>query len=216
MRQEINPKDTRRAYAFEMWMDSPMPMVTLFKTLDVTRLVRLNRKRGMKFNMLLCWCIGKAASQIDEFYLLPEKPREGDGKQETKGRLFRYDRLAVNVIVNNKQGGINSCDIPFSDDLVQFNTDYLSATLSASDSCKDIYQEDAMVIGTSALVNTELDGIVNQYSGIYNNPFLAWAKYRRHWWRTSLNVSLQFHHAQMDGAQAARFLDCLQTTINKM
>lgn len=45
-----------RAYAFEMWMDAPMPMVTFFKTLDVTRLIRFSRRSGLKFNMLMCWC----------------------------------------------------------------------------------------------------------------------------------------------------------------
>ena len=64
--REIDPKETTRAYAFEMWMDAPMPMVTFFKTLDVTRLTRLSRRSGMKFNMLMCWCIGKAASGIRE------------------------------------------------------------------------------------------------------------------------------------------------------
>ena len=67
MKQEINPKDTSRAIAFELWMKSPMPMVTFTKTFDVTRLRKVSRQRGMKFNMLLCWCIGKAASTIDEF-----------------------------------------------------------------------------------------------------------------------------------------------------
>ncbi len=33
--QEVNPKTTSWAYAFEMWMNAPMPMVTFFKTLDV-------------------------------------------------------------------------------------------------------------------------------------------------------------------------------------
>jgi len=28
MKQEIDPKDTNRAIAFELWMKSPMPMVT--------------------------------------------------------------------------------------------------------------------------------------------------------------------------------------------
>jgi chloramphenicol O-acetyltransferase type A len=64
MKQEINPKDTNRAIAFELWTKSPMPMVTLTKTFDVTHLRKVSRKRGMKFNMLLCWCIGKAASTM--------------------------------------------------------------------------------------------------------------------------------------------------------
>ena len=55
MKQEINPKDTNRAIAFELWTKSPMPMVTLTKTFDVTKLCKVSRRRGMKFNMLLCW-----------------------------------------------------------------------------------------------------------------------------------------------------------------
>lgn len=34
MKQDINPQKTTRAKAFELWMTSPMPMVTLTKTFD--------------------------------------------------------------------------------------------------------------------------------------------------------------------------------------
>ena len=121
MKQHINPQETKRAFAFEMWMTSPMPMVTLTKTFDVSRIYRISKQKDLKFNMLLCWCIGKAASEMEEFYTLPEQ-----------GRLYRYDRMAINVIVNNKAGGINSCDIPFSEDLQQFNRDYMALTSKAA------------------------------------------------------------------------------------
>ena len=202
MKQEINPKDTNRAQAFELWMKSPMPMVTLTKTFDVSHIKMMSEERGEKFNMLLCWYIGRVASQIEEFYLLPEN-----------GKLFKYDCLAINVIVNNKEGGINSCDIPYSDDLKQFNIDYLTLTQAASSTCQSSFLDEAMVIGTSAMVATELDCIVNQYSGIFNNPFLAWGKYRCHQDRTTLPISFQFHHVQMDGGQAALFLEELQKTL---
>ena len=205
MKQEINPKETNRAYAFEMWMKSSMPMVTLMKTFDVSRLVRVRKQSGLKFNMLMCWCIGKAASQVKEFYTLPEN-----------GKLFRYDRLAINVIVGNCKGGISWCDIPFSDDFQQFNHDYLELTVKTAKECNNTTLEDSMVIGTSAVVQTELDCIVNQYNGIYNNPFLAWGKYRKGLFKTTLPVSFQFHHVQMDGAQAARFLDSLQKAIKTL
>ena len=45
----IDPKTTTRAAAFDLWMNAPNPMVTFFKTLDVTPLVRVSRKRGYKF-----------------------------------------------------------------------------------------------------------------------------------------------------------------------
>lgn len=202
MKQEINPKETNRAYAFEMWMKSPQPMVTLIKTFDVTHLYKISKKRGLKFNMLLCWCIGRAASSIDEFYMLPKD-----------GKLYKYDCLGINVIVDDVKGGISSCDVPYSEDLEQFSCDYNALTRLASTTCQHITNDEAMVVGTSAVTGTELDGIVNQYSGIFNNPFLVWARYKHHWLKTTLVISFQFHHAQLDGSHAARFLNELQKAI---
>ena len=199
MKREINPQESNRAEAFSMWMSSPMPMVTLGKTFDVTPLVKASKKRGIKFNVLICWCIGKAASSIEEFYLLPEN-----------GRLYRFDRLAINIVVQNVKGGISLCDVPFSDDIGQFNADYLELTSQAAKTCKSSALEDYMIVGTSVLPQVELDYLVNQYSGRYNNPFLAWGKYRKGLFKTTLPLSFQFHHAQMDGGHAAQFLQLLQ------
>ena len=204
MKQEINPHDSSRAEAFRLWMSSPMPMVTLVKTMDVSRLTRISRQSGIKFTTLMCWCIGKAASGVEEFYTLPEG-----------GRLFCYDRLAVNVIVKNSKGGINSCDIPFSDDLQQFDRDYKELTAGAASNCQSTFLEDCMVIGTSAMVQTELDCIVNQYTDLFCNPMVMWGKYRKGLFKTTLPISFQFHHVQMDGGQATYFLDELQKTIKQ-
>ena len=76
-----------------------------------------------------------------------------------------------------------------------------------------ILDDEAVIVGTSAVTGTELDSIVNQYSGIYNNPFLAWSRYRKGWLKTTLPISFQFHHAQMDGKHATRFLEELQRII---
>jgi len=201
----IDPKMTTRAAAVDLWMSAPNPMVTFFKTLDVTPLVRLSRKRGLKFNMLLCWCIGKAARQIKEFYLLPF------GRE-----LLQYDSIAVNTIVKNKTGEVSSCDVPFSNDLAQFSADYLRLTREAAERCENHDLTDRMVIGTSAIVDTKIDGAVGMNSGIFNNPFLIWDKYQKGLFRTTLKLSFQFHHTQMDGAHAGRFLARLQETISRM
>ena len=163
MVREINHKETTRAYAFEMWMNAPMPMVTFFKKLNVQRLVMISRKRGLKFNMLMCWCIGKAASSIKEFYMLP-----------VGNKLMQYDDIAVNTIVANIKGEVSSCDIPFSDDLASFNSSYLTLTKQVATTCINHDLSDSMVIGTSALAKYEIDGAIGMYSGIFNNPFLIW------------------------------------------
>ena len=201
----VNPKETSRTYAFEMWMNAPMPMVTFIKTLDVSNLVKISRKKRLKFNMLICYSIGRAANQIKEFYLLPV----GD-------KLMQYDTIGVNTIVANRKGEVSSCDIPFTDDLFEFNQNYIHLTTQVADSCINHDLHESMVIGTSALAKYEIDGAVGMYSGIFNNPFMIWGKYKRHLFKTILTVSFQFHHTQMDGAHASMFLDRIQSEINKI
>ena len=205
MKREIDPQKTSRAEAFELWMTSPMPMVTLTKTFDVSRVLKASKKNGIKFNALLCWCIGKAASQMKEFYLLPEQ-----------GKLFEYDRIAINVIVNNSKGGINSCDIPFTANINEFAKEYDKLTAEASAQCKSSFLEDYMIVGTSAMIQTELDSIVNQYTEKFSNPMVMWGRYRKQWFKTTLPISLQFHHTQMDGGHGATFLEQLQQEIKKL
>ena len=204
MAREINPKDTTRAAAYELWMNAPNPMVTFFKTLDVTNLIKISKKKHMKFHMLLDFCIGKAAASVKEFYILP-----------VGEKLIKYDRIAVNTIVKNKTGEVSSCDILYTEDLGKFNQDYLKYTAQVAETCQDRdLSNDSMVIGTSAIIDTEIDGAVGMNSGIFNNPFIIWGRYRRKLFRYYLPLSFQFHHTQMDGAHAGQFLRNLQSEIN--
>ena len=205
MKIEVSPQDTPRANAYSMWMKSPMPMVTITKTFDISRAVRASKKTGIKLNALLCHCIGMAATQVQEFYLLPEQ-----------GKLYQYDKIAINVIVNNDRGGINSCDIPVMENLYEFSEAYNTLTRKTSKANESAYLEGFMIIGTSAVVGTELDCIVNQYTDQFCNPMLMWGKYRKHWFKTTLPISFQFHHVQMDGGHAARFLEVLQQEICRL
>ena len=204
--KEVNPQETTRAYAFEMWLKAPNPMVTFIKTLDITRLVKVSRRRRLKFNMLLNWCIGKSAASVKEFYLLPV----GD-------KLIQYDSIAVNTIVKNKTGEVSSCDILFHDNLSDFNSEYLKYTSEVTSTCYDRdLSENCMVIGTSAIIDTELDGAIGMNSGIFNNPFIIWGRYQKRFLRYYLTLSFQFHHTQMDGAHAGKFLANLQNEINRL
>ena len=206
MAVEINPKDTTRANAYELWMKAPNPMVTFFKTLDVTHLIKVSKKKNLKFNMLLCYCVGKAASSVKEFYILP-----------VGEKLMQYDAVSVNTIVKNKDGEVSSCDILYTNDLDKFNQEYIKYTTQVAMNCQDRdLSSDSMVIGTSAILDTEIDGAVGMNSGIFNNPFIIWGRYRKKLFKYYLPISFQFHHTQMDGAHAGRFLENLQKEIKTL
>ena len=198
MPTEIDKEKIKRS----VWMGAPMPMVTIFKTLDVTGIIKTAKRTGVGFTALMCWCIGRAASEMEEFYILPV----GD-------KLLKYEKLAVNVVVKTKNG-IATCDIPFNGNLKKFCRDYGRLTESVIKSGQD-YElgGEYMVIGTSALPKHDIDGAANIYAGFYNNPFLIWGRYRKGLFKTTLPVSFQFHHSQFDGEEAAEFLDKLQRVI---
>ena len=131
--------------------------------------------------------------------------------------LMQYDSIAVNTIVKNKAGEVSSCDISYSDDLETFNLEYLKFTAIIADTCLDRdLSENSMVIGTSAIVDTEIDGAVGMNSGIFNNPFIIWGRYKKKLFRYYLPISFQFHHTQMDGEHAGKFLAKLQNEINSL
>lgn len=202
----VDPKTTSRAKAYELWIKSPMPMVTMTKTYDITHLRRLSRRRGVKLNMLMCYAIVSAASKFKEFYLLPV----GD-------KLVEYDHLAINTIVMTTTGGINTCDIPYSEDIHTFANDYLRLTAEASRATNDLTLEGSyMVIGSSALTKCELDSVTNLYAGWCNNPFVVWSKYRKRLFRTIVPLSFQFHHTQMDGPISTAFMNELQRVMSEL
>lgn len=205
MPKEINPQNSARAKAFNLWMHAPNPFITFFKTLDIINLVDIHKESCLKLNMLILYCIGNAASNVPEFFTLP-----------IGEKLIQYDSLAVNTIVKNNFGDINSCDIVFNENLDEFNRDYLKYTAQVAETCQDRdLSDDYMVIGTSAIVETELDGVIGMNSG-FNNPFLFWGKYRKKRLKYYLPVSFQFHHTQMDGSHAGKFLELLQHSINNL
>lgn len=206
MPQKLEPNQTPRAEAYALWAKAPMPMVTLFQTLDVTRLLRRHRRSGEKFHALMCWCIGSAAQASADFYLLP-----------VEGGIMQYEQLAISTVVVTENGSISTCDVPFCEDLSQFHHSYLDLTAQVRRSgvMHDLSQTH-MVIGTSALPGYPIDGVVNLYAGCFNNPFLLWGGWRRKGLRDCLPVSFQFHHSQMDGVPAAQFLQRLQAQINAL
>ena len=124
-------------------------------------------------------------------------------------RMYRFDRLAVGPVVINSKGGINYCDIPYSDELHQFNNDYRSITGKAALRCENLCLD-------SEMIQTELDCIVNQYAKGFSNPMVLWGRYHKGFFKTTLPVSFQFHHVQMDGGHGALFLENVQNIIKQL
>lgn len=201
----LRPEETPRGVAFSRWSASPMPMVTVTKTFDLTRLVRFSRRKGYRIYMLMTWCIGRAASQVPAFFLVPGKDN-----------FALYDSLAMNLAVKNSKGGLNFCDVPFEADLDAYNEHYLTMTERVASECADVFDDTFAKVGTSTVTGVDLDSAVNQYNPFFIFPFLVWGRFRKQFVRVKLPISMQFHHVQMDGAEIAAFFNALQTSFDSL
>ena len=64
----LDPLKTKRASAWKIYKDCPVQTVLILKKVDITNLVKLSKK--YKLNMLLCYCLGKSANEIEEFHYI--------------------------------------------------------------------------------------------------------------------------------------------------
>lgn len=191
-------EDTNRAMQYGLWKDAVVPMVTVGRVFDITHLVRLSKKTGMKLNMLMCYCLGMAFRDIPEFFQIVDKDC-----------FMVFDSAAVQVIVQT-QAGIRFCDIPFDEDIRQFERLYQTRTRQVMEQCEHLLCSDSTILATSAVIQTPLDALCNQYCG-FNFPFLCWGQYRKNYWgRCRVQLFLQFHHVQMDGSHIAAFFNNFQ------
>lgn len=192
--------------AYNAWIDNTMPMVTIVSTLDVTHIVRYSKRHKMRLNMLMLYCIGRAASHVKEFYtFLCDK------------QFYTSDRLTIQTIVNFRDGGIGFCDMPYCESVKEFGEHYERNTRRVMETGKSLLDTDGAPIYTSCVPNMYIDAAVNQYCNAWPQPFIAWGRYRKEWlWRKKLPVSMQFHHVQMDGMAVGEFFGHLQAEMDRL
>lgn len=208
MKKKITPAEAGRELEYSYWINNSMPMFHLTATLDITRLVRLSRKdKRMKMNMLMCYCIVRAAQKVKEFHTLIANKE-----------FIWSDRINVQTILKDKEGQLRFVDLPCTDSLEEFSENYYRIGKEVWEKCEHHLDEDALFIGTSCLsTSLPLDAVVNQCNESFLNPFLMWGAYRRQFpWRYKLSISLQVHHVQINGSEACQFLELLQDEMNSI
>lgn len=208
MKKTITPAEAGRELEYQYWIGNRMPMFHLTTTLDITRMVKLcRRNKRMKMNMLMCYCICKAAQQVKEFHTLIS------GKD-----IIWSDRINVQTILKDKNGQLRFVDLPMTKTLDEFVENYYRIGTEVYEKCEHHLDTEALFVGTSCLsTSLPLDAVANQCNESFMNPFLMWGAYKKVFpWRYKLSISMQIHHVQMNGAEACRYLEILQREINNL
>lgn len=184
--------------------EGPGQEVTCSCILDVTGLIQAGRRKNLEPDMLMAYCIGKAASMAEGFC----RPPGMDGLAQNRA-------VAVGISVENADGGTNFCDIFFEPDPDRFVSGYRWHRNQAVLNCRDRdLSANCVVIRTAAYPGVWDIGDKGLGLGCKEGPSVCWGKYlRRRWNRATqylLKVYFKYSGELVNDTQSDAFLLALK------
>ena len=185
---------------FERFSKEPMPSVCVTGVVDITRLYKLKKKHSL--NAMLCFATMQAAERVKEFHYSIKE----DG-------LYEYEHMKSNAVVKGSDGQLYYADYKYSNSFIEFEKEYQRVNKYCYDNNCNYEEDTGALISTSAVVGYPFICASLGISPTFWDNFLVWGRYEKHLFKVTLNMSLRFHHATIDGEHAGMFYRELQNIL---
>lgn len=193
---------------FEMFRAFDYPHFNLTAAVDVTALRRAVSARGESFAVAAVYCLARAANEIEPFRY-----------------RIRGERVVVHEVVHPSftvllpDETFSFCTVPFDWDYGVFAaraTERIAA-VKAQPVLEDEPGQDDLLFMTSIPWVT-FTGLMHpiHMSPADSVPRIAWGKFEAREERLRMPVSVQAHHALMDGLHAGRYFQRLQALLDQL
>ena len=201
LKKLIDIKKYKSKEMFERFINEATPAMCVTGGFDVTNIYK--RKDKHRFNAMMCYCVAKAAQNMDEFHY-----SIGSDK-----KLYYYKNVKTNFASMGKDGVPYWGDVLYNDSFAEFEKEYEKVREYCHTNCK-YYQIEGALISTSAVTNYPFTSFSIDNSDIFWDFFLLWGQYVKEGAKVKLNITLRFHHAIMDMQTAGDFFNELQKQFN--
>lgn len=198
IKSKVNLQKYKNKDMYERFIKEPFPSVCVTGSFDISNVWK-QKKKGHSLNALLCYCMLKAAQNIEEFHYSIKE----DG-------LYYYNNVKTNAVVNGKDGLLYYADYKYFDNFLDFENEYKRVNEYCYENCTNFQEDTGALIATSAIPEFPFISISLGVSITFWDNFLLWGKYETKGLKKKLNISLRFHHATIDGQTAAKYFNELQ------
>ena len=195
--REINPQATTRAYAFEMWMQALNPMVTFFKNLDVTNLIRYAKEKGGSTFHAILWAAVKAANSVPELR-----------QRIVGGKIVEYEHCNAGYTVALEDHTFCNC---YTESRMSLDAFFVDAAKRQEEAKKhpgfvNPDEEETGLIFTSCIPWLSFTQVIQPAPIPADcNPRIVFGKYIPEGERTLMPLHIQCNHALVDGFHVAEF-----------
>ena len=183
---------------FERFIKEKNPAMCVSGCFDVTSIFKLKDKH--RFNVMMCYCVAKAAQNIEEFHY-----SIGADK-----KLYFYSNVKINFGVKAKDGIPYWGDVVYNDSFTDFAKEYERVRKYCYQNCKYYQVDNGALLSTSAVTNYPFTSFSIANSDVFWDSFLLWGQYYEDKKRIKLNMTLRFHHAILDVEHVGNFFNELQ------
>lgn len=201
----IDPKLTPRARHFKHFRGYALPYTTLTAPVDITPLFTAAKQRGESLFLATLYAVTKATNTIPEL------------RQRIRGeQIVEYQSVDPAFTILRSDDTIRFCPTPFSVDRAQF----MSAATAIADAAKadnnpaplepHIDRDDLIFISAIPWVNFTSMQHPAQTHDDDSVPRIAWGKVVDQSGKKVMSLSVQVHHALVDGLHMGRFFEAVE------
>lgn len=199
--------DPHRKEHFEFFTKMASPHFSICATLELNAFLETLKKNSLPFNISIVHTISKTANNLDRF------------KQRVRPHgIIEHTVIHPSYSIPTKASSVFSfCTVDYTDNYEQFRIEaqLREALLQTDPSFKDEEGRDDFVF-MSAIPWIHFTGFNHaMHTPVKDSvPRIVWGKYKAEHGIIKLPVSVQVHHAVIDGKEVGQFYEELQNSLN--
>jgi chloramphenicol O-acetyltransferase type A len=205
--KRIQFDDPHRRKHFDFFRRMDQPHFSITANVDVTELRRQLRTHDLKLTPVIVYCLARAANQI------PELRRRIRGDE-----IVEHEVVHPSFAVKTARSDVFSfCEVPFRADLFDFAADAAvrMEAMSISPSLEDEPgRDDYLFMSAIPWVSFTAITHARHYHPVDSVTRLAWGKIFTAQERALMPLSIQAHHAVVDGQHLGRFFEQVQPLLD--
>ncbi len=199
----IDFKDPHRRKHFDFFRRMDQPHFNLTANLEITPLLHFLQQEGLPFTATVVYCITRAANAIPQF------------RQRIRGeRVIEHPKVSPSFTVHTKASDVFSfCYVEYQPDLILFTADaqrQIQQMQEAPSFEDEAGRDDYLFLSSIPWVSfTGIQHAMN-FSPADSVPRIAWGKYFQDGQRLLMPLSVQAHHALVDGRDMGHYFEAIQ------
>ena len=206
--KNIHFTNPHRKKHFEFFRDMNHPHFNVTVPVDVTAFQEQIKAGGLSFNYTFVYFITRTANEIPEF------------RWRIRGEdVIEHQKVHPSFTVSTKEADVFSfCTVPYDPDAASFiaNARSISEKMNTDPSFEDEEgRDDFLFLSALPWIRfTSMQHAMQEHPGDCI-PRISWGKYYRSEGKIWIPVSVQVHHALVDGRHVGAYFELLEAELAK-